>query len=264
MSTLNLPQAIQKHKQLQHNIVGAVYSTKYSGNIKILDYKDKNHVYIEFVTTHNTKWVSLCNIRRGEVGDTEDTLITPHVYKVGFIGIGKYSKKHHKKIYDAWIAMLSRCYDKKVIALNPTYQGCSVCEEWHNFQNFAVWFEKHCKCDKPQIDKDIRVKGNKLYSPDTCCVLPNVINKCFVKRQRYRGEYPIGVVKGKGSGFVAKLGNIWGFKKYLGYFSTVDKAFYAYKQAKEQLIIFLAHKFKEQLDDIAYQALLNYQVEITD
>lgn len=264
MGIFNYPQAIERHKVLRNEVIGTIFPSKFSGNMKVLEYIDCNHVKIEFLKTHNTKWVSMINVRRGEVGDTEYKVLFPHICGIGYIGIGQYSKKQNKKIYDAWYSMLARCYDSKTIIANPTYKGCSVCEEWHNFQKFAAWFENHCKCEKPQVDKDIRVKGNKIYSPDNCCILPSVINKCFVNRKNYRGKYPIGVEQDKNGKFIARLGNVFGFKKYLGYYDNPEKAFNAYKGAKEQLIHYLAEKYKKQLDDIAYNALLNYQVEITD
>ena len=33
------------------------------------------------------------------------------------------------------------------------------------------------------VDKDIIVKGNKIYSPDTCCLVPNYINIVFTKKK---------------------------------------------------------------------------------
>ena len=46
-----------------------------------------------------------------------------------------------------------------------------------------------------ELDKDILVKGNKIYSPDTCCFVPKEVNTVFTKRQSKRGDYPIGVIK---------------------------------------------------------------------
>lgn len=43
------------------------------------------------------------------------------------------------------------------------------------------------------LDKDILVKGNKIYSPETCCFVPQEINNLFTKRKSCRGTLPIGV-----------------------------------------------------------------------
>ena len=50
----------------------------------------------------------------------------------------------------------------------------------------------------------------------------------------------------------------------LGFYSTEIEAFNAYKQAKEVHIKNMANKWKGQIDDRAYNALMNYKVEITD
>ena len=51
---------------------------------------------------------------------------------------------------------------------------------------------------------------------------------------------------------------------YLGVFETEMEAFYAYKEAKEAYIKELANKWKDQIDPRAYDALMDYQIEITD
>ena len=50
----------------------------------------------------------------------------------------------------------------------------------------------------------------------------------------------------------------------LGVYNTPGEAFLAYKQAKEAYIKEVANKWKDQIDPRAYNALINYQVEITD
>ena len=55
-----------------------------------------------------------------------------------------------------------------------------------------------------------------------------------------------------------------GKQEHLGCFKTELEAFNAYKVAKESFIKEQAEKWKGQIDDRAYEALINYQVEITD
>ena len=47
------------------------------------------------------------------------------------------------------------------------------------------------------------------------------------------------------------------------YFKTELEAFNAYKKAKEAFVKEQANKWKGQIDDRAYNALMNYTVEIT-
>ena len=52
--------------------------------------------------------------------------------------------------------------------------------------------------------------------------------------------------------------------KHIGSYSTPEEAFQAYKTFKEALIKEIANKYKEQLDCRVYEALIKYQVEVTD
>ena len=63
---------------------------------------------------------------------------------------------------------------------------------------------------------------------------------------------------------MAQVNKNKGKPEYLGYFNTEIEAFNAYKQAKENYIKELANKWKDQIDPRAYEALMNYTVEITD
>ena len=49
--------------------------------------------------------------------------------------------------------------------MNKNYLDVTVCEEWHNFQNFAKWFYENyyeISGEKMRLDKDILIKGNKM------------------------------------------------------------------------------------------------------
>ena len=50
----------------------------------------------------------------------------------------------------------------------------------------------------------------------------------------------------------------------LGRYGTIIEAFNAYKQAKEKYLKELAEKWKSQIDERAYNALMNYEVHIDD
>ena len=63
---------------------------------------------------------------------------------------------------------------------------------------------------------------------------------------------------------MAQVGKGKGKLKHLGYFKTETEAFNAYKQAKEVFVKEQANEWKGKIDDRAYNALMNYQVEITD
>jgi hypothetical protein len=193
---------------------------------------------------------------------------------VGIYIKGKYKSKEnnkHTKEYKLWFAMLSRCYNKKYHIKEPSYKGCTVSENFKNFQFFAEWCNNQIGFNLPdwQLDKDILIKGNKIYSEDTCCFVPRSINNLFTFSNKARGDYPLGVYKDD-TGRSAKLFKAacprpeGGNQKSLGRYFTVEDAFAAYKKYKEFVIQTRAESWKEDLDPRVYQALLEYEVEITD
>lgn len=192
----------------------------------------------------------------------------PSVYGVGYLGIGSYTSKIDgkiTKIYKTWNHMMERCYSKNKYLKHPSYIKCTVDKRWHNFQVFAEWFEETFKewMDSTwQLDKDILIKGNKIYSPETCCLVPSQINSTLIKCDRVRGNYPIGVYKSRQK-FKAQS-RIGEDRIQLGYFDTIEEAFQAYKIAKEEYIKKLANDWRGQITEPCYEALMNYEVEITD
>ena len=77
--------------------------------------------------------------------------------------------------------MLQRCYSESHLVRQPTYKGCSVCEEWLTFSNFKSWMEQQ-DWEGKQLDKDLLVYKNKIYSPETCVFVSSVINSFFVEK----------------------------------------------------------------------------------
>lgn len=196
------------------------------------------------------------------------------VYNIGYLGQGKYKSRENgksTKAYEVWKKMLQRCYDPYYINKYPSYIDCYVCDEWLCFQNFAKWFYKHyyeCSGEKMCLDKDILIKGNKIYSPNTCVFVPERINTLFVKCNKTRGEYPIGVnFKKKINKFQARCSVLKDNKNksiYLGVYPTVNEAFLAYKQYKENYIKQVADEYKGLIPTKLYDALYKYEVEIND
>lgn len=183
-----------------------------------------------------------------------------------FVEKGKYTTTYGtegRKIYTVWRDMFRRCYENSIQNKNPTYKSCKVIKEWNNFQVFAEWY-KNNYIEGFQLDKDILVKGNKIYSPETCCFVPHEINSLFTKKGNKRGNCLIGVTKRKrGKPYEANIRKC-GKNTYLGIYFTEIEAFQAYKQAKEQHIKEVTEKWKDQINPIVYKAMQEYQVEITD
>ena len=195
-------------------------------------------------------------------------------FGVGYLGEGKYKTKENGKptrVYNTWMHMLQRCYDEKCHEKQPTYNGCEASEDFHNFQNFGKWYDENfyeIEGEKMHLDKDILVKHNKIYSPETCIFVPNTINVLFTKRQNDRGDSYIGTSLHQGK-YVAQCRMInpktgKSKNKYLGLYETQEKGFKVYKYYKERNIKEVADYYKEQIPQILYNTLYNYEVEITD
>ena len=165
--------------------------------------------------------------------------------------------------YLTWRRMLARCYDDNYHKKFPTYKNCKICNEWLMFSNFKKWFDENY-IDNYALDKDILIKGNKLYSPETCCFVPTEINALLIKHDCKRGKYPIGVTKREKT-YAARL-NIKTKLKYLGVFNTPELAFQAYKVAKEKYIKEIACEYydKGKITKKVRDALMRYEVDIND
>ena len=115
-----------------------------------------------------------------------------------------------------------------------------------------------------QLDKDILVKGNKIYSEDTCVFVPYEVNLFLTKTDAKRGLHPIGVNFNKAKGMFKSYIHIHRKQYHLGFFNDEASAFNAYKKAKENHVKVIAEKYKDDMDARAYKALMNYSVDITD
>ena len=245
--------------------VGKVFKSLNSGDFKMVKYNNKTNVVIQFLKTGYETTVRLTNIRNGYVKDRH----LPSVYNVGILGT-KYQTTINgvqTKEYELWNSMLTRCYSNTYKKKYPTYEGCEVSDNFKSYEYFYEWCHKQIGFGNEgwQLDKDLLTKGNKLYSENTCVFLPNEINSLLTRREALRGEHLIGVCWCKRNKvFKAQVNKNKGKKKNLGFFKTEIEAFNAYKTAKESFVKEQANKFKSQIDDRAYNALMNYEVNITD
>lgn len=252
----------------RHELVGKIYPTSKSGEIEITEYKDANSVTIRFLRTGNLKVVRMGNVLSGRVTDRGYEYQTPSVCGIGVVGVGAYSSRTHRLIYKAWCSMLRRCYSDKVQMRQPSYIGCSVCDEWLNFQNFAQWFESQKHSADCQVDKDLLVRGNKVYSPDTCALIPEEVNKIIISQPRGEAGLPIGVFlikKNVGTNKPAFGAHCQGFGKsrgHIGQYYTAEEAFNAYKKAKATVLEKAAFKHRNILEPRVFQALRKYSFEL--
>ena len=251
------------------NRLGEENYNSYGTLMRIVEYKSAINIIVEFQDEYKARvHATYGDFKRGKVKNPYDKT----AFGVGYIGVGKYkaTEKDGKKTkaYQIWKSMLERCYDPYRINKYPTYKDCCVCDEWLCYQNFAKWYEENvynCNNERLHLDKDILYKGNKIYSPDTCVFVPQCVNNLFVKRDRNRGDLPVGVSFHKPCNkYRARCHDGSGHEIYLGLYNTPEEAFEAYKQYKEQTIKDIAEEYRNVIPEVLYNAMINYEVEIED
>lgn len=136
--------------------------------------------------------------------------------------------------YRSWVHMLERCYSAKWWAKHPSYVGCETSPEWYLFSTFRAWMETQ-DWEGKQLDKDILIPGNKVYSPDVCIFINQGLNKFLTNSVKARGPWPLGVSTWGGR-FQAQCGNPFsGEHEHLGFFVAPEEAHEAWRQRKHEL-----------------------------
>lgn len=256
---------ILKSKALERT--GVIGFNKSGTKMIIWKYNNISDIWVQFEKGNHvhTNWG---NFLKGEVKSPYDRT----VQGIGYVGEGEYKTSVNNKDtpqYRTWTGILKRCYNEKFHKNHPTYKDVTVCESWLNFQNFGKWYdENHYEIDgeKMALDKDILIKGNKIYSPETCIFVPECINNLFVKNNATRGQLPIGVtyLKDKMSPYQVRCRNAKRKNVTIGYCKTPQEAFEVYKKFKENVIKQIANEFKDSIPNKLYNAMMKYKVEISD
>ena len=250
--------------------------------MQIVEYNNALDIIIEFQDEHKYR----VHTRYGyfKNGECKNPFFAS-VFGHGYLGVDKEGNvpktkefKGGKSVatweYHKWNAMLQRCFDNKYKEKKPTYKDATCCERWLCFANFLEDFEilkneyNWSENETLNLDKDILHNNNKIYSLENCVLVPQWINSLFTKNDTKRGEYPIGVYYNKQRKKYQAFCNINGKLKGLGYYNTIEEAFNAYKQAKEQEIKRVADDCVSKgyitQESRLYNAMINYQVEIDD
>ena len=192
------------------------------------------------------------------------------VYGKGFNDKTRLASVDGKNVkeYNLWHNMLKRCFSEKLQTRRPTYKGCNVSDNFLTYSYFYDWCQEQIGFDKVNengkswcLDKDILFTGNKTYSETACVFVPNEINVFFNERGNARGEYPLGVYFHKQKGkFVAQCALNGKQQQHLGHFKTPEEAFAVYKPFKENLCKQLALKWKDEIDERLFNAMMNWQI----
>lgn len=172
---------------------------------------------------------------------------------VGYSGMKMNIEMRHSVSYYKWKNMVQRCYDKKLHKkYKPEYKDKSVCEEWLNYSNFRIWFDEHyvpCKNNQIDLDKDLLVQGNKVYSPETCVFLLHYQNTMFERSAKDK------IYEKEDGTFV-----IGGGKKKT--YATLKEAEDIVCERNQNRIESVAEKCKGSIPMCAYEAMLNWDVRL--
>lgn len=231
----------------------------------IIKYNNVKDIDVQFEDEYVAENMTYKQFELGKIKNPNDI----SVFGFGYLGVGRYKAKINYKItqqYKIWRNIMQRCYSNKFQEKNLTYIGCSVDKEWHNFQNFAQWYDENyyeVLGQKMELDKDWIVKNNKIYSPKTCIFVPEYINSLIINNKKNRGKLPLGVTVNNGR-YRARCKSNTGESEFLGYHDSIELAFQAYKIYKETHIKKVAEQYKDQIPEKLYNAMYAYEIEIDD
>lgn len=233
-------------------------SINYQGiEMEIIEYRRHNDITVMF--SDGTKRIT--SYKQFKLG-TVKNLYFPSVYGIGFIG-EEYSNKGNEVVYKSWSHMLGRCYNKK----DSRYRfygatGVKVCEEWHNFSNYAKWYYDNYYVidEKLSVDKDIINKDSKIYSPETCIIIPEKINQMFTKTDT-EGNKKIGVSKTQDGKYRAAISytrnRVLKFYIDIGIYEKEKDAISAYEKAYKEKWKNLIMEYKNKIPYGIFKILIN-------
>lgn len=174
------------------------------------------------------------------------------VYGVGYSS-DKTLPGKNRAIYKRWAEILRRCY----LGTQNSYEDCSVCPTWYDFKNFLGWYKDNCPNESYHLDKDLLFKGNRVYSPSTCCFIPKAINSILINcGDDTKRELPLGVsASSKSLGKYESKVSYKGKTKYSKTFSTVQEAESFYIEKKREILELYISEYKVCLSPEVIEAL---------
>lgn len=240
--------------------VGEIKKNKYGTEMKVVVYNSCLDIWVEFQDEHKVRvHTTYTNFKNGNVKNPYDKTIV----NVGYIGVGKYTVAKNKEPnwkvrYSAWRSMIARCHNPEDSNFDK-YIDCEVCEEWHNYQNFAEWYDEniyYVGTERMHVDKDILHEGNKIYSPENCIIVPQSINEIFhtslgKKTKDVDLPYTIRRVSNNRYSVAYRA-------KSLGVYDTVEDCVDAYMNAKREHIRNKVNELKDELPKHIQEILLNW------
>ncbi len=234
---------------------GSVFKTKYEDSVVVLEYISSLEVKVRITSTDEVRSVSAYQIREGLIKTIRKASLKD-----------KTTQELRRRARHKHRGMFERCCSKDSALKYPTYKDCTISENFKDFNFFNMWclnqtgFENY----NWHLDKDILVKGNRVYSEATCCFVPEEINLMFVTHKPQRGVLPIDVTYCKPFNLYQARLRKNNKTVDLGFYCTPEEAFQTYKLEKEKHIKDVANKWKDQIDSKVYDALMSWEINIED
>lgn len=248
----------QKRKTIK---AGDVFPSTSGETVLVLEYLTCHKVRVEVQDEHLfATTVTARALRNGRVPNP----FRKTVAGLGFTGVGNHAPSHEGKLlpsYLAWDSMFTRCYSDSHHDRFPAYRGCTVHPDWHDYQVFAEWYNRQPKKlgVRLELDKDLKVIGNKVYGPEYCSLVPAVVNNLLIDRSAGKRTMLQGVRRAPKGTYQSCLSR-YGVQVHLGTFNCPWEAFLEYKKAKESYVREVAMAYQEFIDVKVYENLMNWEV----
>lgn len=153
--------------------------------------------------------------------------------------------------YKDWKEILKRCFCKSFKERSPTYQRCTVTDEWMYLSNFIKWVDNQPNKNwvNCHLDKDLLFAGNKHYSSETVVYIPRLINVFILDSKERRGELMIGASPSgrDNKPYQSSCSNPFTKKREsLGRFCTEIEAHLAWKAKKREHAVRLTELIQDE------------------
>lgn len=232
-STSKLEQERQKRERL-----GEEKYNKQGCLMKIVEYNKSSDIVVEFQDKRKSR---VKTTYKEFVKGSIKNHYHPTIYGVGMRG-DKYPARPNGKIcreYYTWRNMLYKCYSEEYKEKHNTHYRATCCEEWLCYENFYEWVheqsnvENFLKGNNWILNRKIIDKNNEIYSPEHCFLVPQSVDRLFMK-PNLNIEF-------------ATESMLKMYKEHMG--NKIKKV------AKEELE-------KGNISEQCYQAMMKYEVEI--
>jgi hypothetical protein len=232
--------------------VGSTHETKQFGEVEVLSVTSALDVTVKFKNTgYIARGLPSSRVRTGRIADPYH----PFAAGLGYRGEGVYKVKDHRELYHRWSNMFRKIYTSNTASTINAYGDCEVDKRWYNFQNYARWFYNQFRHpdESYDVDKDLKILGNRIYGPDTCLLIPSVLNTAISFDSK---------LKNPRSGVVMRNGRYCATIRrdsvlyFLGEYDNPDEAMESYHKAHCDLIfkmaerLFISGKLTKEIYDI--------------